>query len=168
MNDPSREYKTRLAARRQTIDRYRKLDRTIASLRLVAGILFFILLFEGFRWLLLLPVVVFVALIAYHEKILARARRTLRAIRFYEGGLARIEDRLLDEMPDLVAGPALDGAEHETSYERGDETRAADRICNSEAKASAGQWHDLEPGAADVPPQPAVADGAPDDHGEDE
>src|SRR5207244_2538803 len=30
---------------------------------------------------------------AYHEKILARARRTLRAITFYERGLARIEDR---------------------------------------------------------------------------
>ena len=91
--DPSREYKTRLAARRQTIERYRKIDRTIASLRLAAGILFFILLFEGFRWLLLLPVVIFIAFIAYHEKILARARRTLRAITFYERGLARIEDR---------------------------------------------------------------------------
>src|SRR5207248_1172756 len=103
---PSREYKTRLAARRQTIERYRKLDRAIASLRLVAGILFFILLFEGFRWPLLLPVVVFVALIAYHEKILARARRTLRAIAFYERGLARIEDRWADggdaEIPAVI------------------------------------------------------------------
>jgi hypothetical protein len=91
--DPSREYKTRLAARRQTIERYRRIDRIVASLRLAAGILFFLLAFNGFRWLLLLPAGAFVGLIAYHEKILARARRTLRAITFYERGLARIEDR---------------------------------------------------------------------------
>jgi hypothetical protein len=94
--DPSREYKTRLAARRQTIERYRRIDRTVAGLRLASGILFFLLLFNGFRSLLLLPVGIFVALIAYHEKILARARRTLRSITFYERGLARIEDRWAD------------------------------------------------------------------------
>ena len=62
-------------------------------LRLVTGIAFFLLLFNGFRWLLLLPVALFIGLIAYHEKILAFARRTLRSIAFYERGLARIEDR---------------------------------------------------------------------------
>jgi hypothetical protein len=91
--DPSQEYKTRLAARRQAIERYRKIDRIIGVLRLTAGILFFILLFNGFRWSLFLPVAAFVGFIAYHEKILARARRTLRSIAFYERGLARIEDR---------------------------------------------------------------------------
>lgn len=93
---PSEEYKTRLAARRQTIERYRRIDRITAVLRLAAGILFFLLLFNGFRWLLLLPVAVFIGLIAYHEKILALARRTLRSIAFYERGLARIEDRWMD------------------------------------------------------------------------
>ena len=92
MTDPSQEYKARLAARRQTIDRYRKMDRVIASLRLAAGIVFFVLLFSGFRWQLLLPLIAFIVLIAWHEKILARARRTLRAVAFYERGLARIED----------------------------------------------------------------------------
>jgi hypothetical protein len=94
--DPSGEYKTRLAARRQMIERYRRIDRTVAGLRLASGILFFVLLFDGFRSLLLLPVAVFILLIAYHEKILARARRTLRSITFYERGLARIEDRWAD------------------------------------------------------------------------
>jgi MutS domain V len=92
-HDPAQEYETRLAARRATIERYRRIDRIIAGLRLSAGILFFLLLFNGFRWSLLLPVAIFISLIAYHEKILARARRTLRAIAFYERGLARIEDR---------------------------------------------------------------------------
>jgi hypothetical protein len=90
---PSEEYKARLAARRKTIERYRRIDRTIAGLRLTDGILFFLLLFNGFRFSLLMPVAIFIGLIAYHEKILARARRTVRAIEFYERGLARIEDR---------------------------------------------------------------------------
>ena len=91
--NPSHEYKARLAARRETLERYRNIDRVIARLRLVVGISFFVLIWIGFRWLLLLPVALFVVLIAYHDKILARARRTLRAIAFYERGLARIEDR---------------------------------------------------------------------------
>jgi hypothetical protein len=91
--DPSQEYKTRLAARRQTLERYRKLDRTVATVRLLVGLSFFVLLWIGFRWFLLVPAVAFVILVAYHDSVLARARRTLRSIAFYERGLARIEDR---------------------------------------------------------------------------
>ena len=91
--DPSQEYKTRLAARRKAIEHYRKLDRVVAAFRLAAGLLFFLLLWLGFRWLLLLPAAAFIVLVAYHENVLARARRTLRSISFYERGLARIEDR---------------------------------------------------------------------------
>src|SRR5262249_2563215 len=90
-SDPSQEYKTRLAARRQTLERYRRLDRLVASLRLLTGIVFFVSLL--FRWWAVLPVIVFIGLLAYHDKVLARARRTLRSIAFYERGLARIEDR---------------------------------------------------------------------------
>ena len=90
---PSEEYKARLAARRKTVERYRRIDRTIAGFRLTIGVLFLLLLFNGFRSLLILPVAIFIGLIVYHEKILARARRTVRAIAFYERGLARIEDR---------------------------------------------------------------------------
>src|SRR5260370_31092086 len=68
--DPSQEYKTRLAARRKTIERYRKIDRIVAVLRLTAGILFFFLLFNGFRWSLLLPAAAFVGFIPYHDNIL--------------------------------------------------------------------------------------------------
>ena len=103
-HDPSQEYKTRLAARRETIERYRRIDRIIAGLRLIVGILFFLLLFNGLRWSLFLPVAIFIGLIAYHEKILARARRTLRAIAFYERGLARIEDRWIGSGDSRNAG----------------------------------------------------------------
>jgi MutS domain V/MutS domain III len=91
--NPSHEYNTRLAARRQRLERYRRIERIVARTRLAVGISFFFLLWIDFRWLLLLPVSAFVILIAYHDKILARSRRTLRAIAFYESGLARIEDR---------------------------------------------------------------------------
>ena len=58
---------------------------------------------------------------------------------------------LLDQMPDLAAASSPEDSEHEASDERGDETGAADRVCNSEGEAGAGHRHDLEPGAADVP-----------------
>src|SRR4029450_3508581 len=65
----------------------------------------------------------------------------------------RVEDlsELLDEVPDLAATASPDRAEHEPSDERGDEPGPADRICNSESEAGAGQRNDLEPGATDVP-----------------
>ena len=91
-SNPADEYKKRLAARRQTLERYRRLDRLVASLRLLTGIVFFVSVWL-FRWWAILPVIVFIGLLAYHDKVLARARRTLRSIAFYERGLARIEDR---------------------------------------------------------------------------
>src|SRR5207244_5943020 len=91
-SDPSLEYKTRLQARRQTLERYRRLDRLVARARLLTGIVFFVCVWL-FGWWAVLPVIVFIGLLAYHDKVLARARRTLRSIAFYERGVARIEDR---------------------------------------------------------------------------
>ena len=54
-------------------------------------------------------------------------------------------------MPDLAAAPSPEGAEHEAADERRDETGAADRIGDAEGEPGAGQRHDLEPGATDVP-----------------
>src|SRR5262245_23019162 len=48
-------------------------------------------------WWTLLPVGTFVVLVARHERIRALGRRTQRAAAFYERGLARIEDRWMDE-----------------------------------------------------------------------
>src|SRR5215813_9041475 len=48
-------------------------------------------------WWLFLPIAVFVALVAYHEKVRARGRRARRAAGFYEKGLARVEDRWMSE-----------------------------------------------------------------------
>jgi hypothetical protein len=97
--NPSEEYKRRLKDRNQTVDHYRKLDLLVGNFRLVTGIVFFLLLwlYAGPHvisgWWLLLPIVVFSALVVRHEQIRAMGRRTQRAVAFYEKGLARIEDR---------------------------------------------------------------------------
>src|SRR5262245_58918773 len=44
-------------------------------------------------WLLVVPVVIFIGLVARHENVRALGRRARRSAAFYERGLARIEDR---------------------------------------------------------------------------
>jgi hypothetical protein len=96
---PSEEYNRRLEARNKLVEHYKRLDHLIGNLRLVTGIVFFLMLwlaagpgvFSG--WWLLLPVGVFIVLVARHERVRALGRRTQRAAAFYERGLARIEDR---------------------------------------------------------------------------
>jgi len=97
--NPEEEYKRRLQAHNQLVEHYRKLDHRIGSIRLVTGIVFFVLALLSAGpagtsgWLVLLPVLVFVVLVIYHERVRADARRTKKAADFYERGLARIEDR---------------------------------------------------------------------------
>lgn len=96
---PSEEYKRRLQARNALVEHYKRRDHLIGNLRLVAGIVFLIAAWLALgprviaAWWLLVPVVVFVALVVHHERIRALGRRTQRAVSFYERGLARIEDR---------------------------------------------------------------------------
>jgi hypothetical protein len=97
--NPAQEYKRRLDDRTATAEHYRKLDHRIGNFRLITGIVFFVIVglaagphfISG--WWLLLPVIVFIGLVAQHEKIRLQARRAYRAVAFYERGLARIEDR---------------------------------------------------------------------------
>src|SRR5262249_34924870 len=44
-------------------------------------------------WLIAAPVIVFIALMAIHQRIHASVARFERAVRFYERGIARLEDR---------------------------------------------------------------------------
>jgi hypothetical protein len=74
------------------------LDSRIATGRLLAGLLF-VLTVVGIGldavsgWAILLPIAVFAGLVIYHGHIYAVGRRAVRAVEFYEKGLARIEDR---------------------------------------------------------------------------
>ena len=107
--NPSEEYKSRLEARNKMVERYKRLDLVVGNMRLVTGVVFFGMawLAVGPRvisgWWLLLPIAIFIVLVARHERIRALGRRTQRAAAFYERGLARIEDRW---MSGAIAGGA--------------------------------------------------------------
>jgi hypothetical protein len=97
--NPAEEYKRRLEDRNRMVERYKRLDLLVGNMRLVTGIVFFGMAWLAVGphvisgWLLLLPIAVFIVLVARHEHIRALGRRMQRAAAFYERGLARIEDR---------------------------------------------------------------------------
>jgi hypothetical protein len=98
INDPRLEYARRLESRRDALRREQQRSRTIWIWRRVvfaAIALAIVLAFEGVIpwWLVILPVVAFIALMAVHQRIHATVERFERAVKFYERGLARIEDR---------------------------------------------------------------------------
>lgn len=105
MSEQANESQTPLALYTQRLDERQRqlnaLERSgrrmgVGKLLLAAATLVLLLVFLSIRradWLLALPVLLFVALAVLHERVL-RAQRLLRmAVRFYEQGVARLEDR---------------------------------------------------------------------------
>jgi len=96
---PSEEYRQRLTARQQRVVAFDKTHIRLGNLRLgvfmvgaaVAWAAFSRQVLSG--WLLLLPVAGFIALAAYHSRILRARTLAERAVTVYRNGLARIEDR---------------------------------------------------------------------------
>jgi len=94
--DPVAEYTNLLEERRRWLVEANRKTRIVATLRLTAGLLcFFTLylilalrLFSG--WFLLVPVAVFFGLVLYSQRVYPLAQRALRAVAFYQRGLARI------------------------------------------------------------------------------
>ena len=97
LTDPREEYANRLAARRAALDREQQRSRKIWFWRRVVFTviaLMIILAFEGVvAWpLIAAPVVVFIALMAFHQSVHGAVARLGRAVKFYERGVARLED----------------------------------------------------------------------------
>src|SRR5262245_15153266 len=97
VNDPLSEYTERLATRRSSLAAEQQRSRTIWFWRrvvFVAIALALILSFEKvIAWPLIAgPVIVFIALMAIHQRIQAAVARLERAVKFYERGVARLED----------------------------------------------------------------------------
>lgn len=97
--DPHAEYTRRLGARRAVVDRYERLRLGLGNARLASAgaavVLGWLVFAHGLiaaGWLAA-PVVVFVALLVIHDRVLRALRRARRAADFYERGLARLEDR---------------------------------------------------------------------------
>jgi hypothetical protein len=97
--DPRSEYVTRS-------DRWRREQQSLESLfvrignwRLLLGIVEAALAALAFGvhiitpWVLLGPFIVFIGLVAWHQRVIRRREFAERAIRFYNGGLARVDDK---------------------------------------------------------------------------
>ncbi|HKD52066.1 MAG TPA: hypothetical protein VKB90_14755 [Candidatus Acidoferrum sp.] len=99
MLDPRLEYSNRLESHRKTLGAKDRLDQNIGNAKLavvVAGILFAYLSFSRNlfprSWLMVL-VAVYLALAAWHERILRAKAGAMTAADYYRRGIARIEDR---------------------------------------------------------------------------
>lgn len=99
-DQPARaEYLRRRAARRAAEALHARLHRRIANARVAAfavGLLFAWLAF-GALWLsaawLLVPLVAFIGLVVWHDRIGRRRRAAARAVEFYDRGLTRLDER---------------------------------------------------------------------------
>jgi hypothetical protein len=97
--DPHTEYAARLEARRVVWQRCDQLYSRVVHLRLAVFLLALLLLWPIFSpwrlspWWLLVPGVGLVALALWHEQLRLNRLRAERAVKFYERGLARLEER---------------------------------------------------------------------------
>lgn len=98
MNYPVTEYTQRLEARRHSLAELKQRSRKIwLTRRILFGVVFVmgILALDHHisAWWILLPVVAFVMLMVRHQRLHREEDRLTRAVKFYERGLARLEDR---------------------------------------------------------------------------
>jgi len=99
LSDPHAEYSRRLALRRAAVAELAQRERRVADLRLVlfgvGGLMAFLAFGRGLfsAWLLIVPLVAFAVLVIFHDQLIQRRNRARRSVRFYEQGLARLEDR---------------------------------------------------------------------------
>lgn len=95
---PRSEYERRLESRRDALSSEQRRSRTIWFWRRVVFAVIAVMIVLAFEklvpwWLLVLPVGVFIALMAAHQRIFASVARFERAVKFYERGIARLDDR---------------------------------------------------------------------------
>jgi hypothetical protein len=97
LTDPREEYTSRLATRRAALNTEQQRSRKIWFWRRVIFAiiaLMIILAIDGVvAWpLVAAPVAVFIGLMAFHQRVHAAVARLERAVKFYERGIARLED----------------------------------------------------------------------------
>lgn len=95
---PRSEYERRLESRRDALSSEQRRSRAIWFWRRVVFAVIAVMIVLAFEklvpwWLLVLPVGVFIALMAAHQRIFASVARFERAVKFYERGIARLDDR---------------------------------------------------------------------------
>jgi len=96
---PSSEYAERLTSRRAWVARQQRLHLRAGNARLLVALAAAWLAWAAFwqgslnGWWLAAPLAAFLALLLYHDRILRNRDLATRAVRYYERGLERIEDR---------------------------------------------------------------------------
>ncbi|HSW40238.1 MAG TPA: DNA mismatch repair protein MutS [Acidobacteriota bacterium] len=101
--DPRTEYALRIEARRLSRANCESMHRRIGNARFVLFIAAAVTAWFAFTspesvspWWLLLPFFGFIALVVWHSRVLGKLRRFQNAVRFYENGLARLDERWED------------------------------------------------------------------------
>ena len=95
----SEEYVRRLNDRQSRVAHYEKIHIRIGNVRLILALLAAIMAWASFKehylspWWLVVPVVAFGSVAAWHSRILRALELAQRAAAFYERGLDRIQDR---------------------------------------------------------------------------
>src|ERR1035438_251520 len=101
------EYTKRLQTARADLATADRLFRSIGNARVAAMVAAFAMAWLAFvnhffsAWWVLAPIVAFVFLAIWHESVVERQRRAKRTTRFYELGLARLEDRSEEHTSEL-------------------------------------------------------------------
>jgi hypothetical protein len=98
MPEPRIEYQSRLRARQAEHATLTRQDARVSYARLAVfavAVLFAVMFARGAQspWWLAAPLLVFVALIVHHDRVIRARDAMSRAIAFYERGLARLDDR---------------------------------------------------------------------------
>ncbi|HEX2463475.1 MAG TPA: DNA mismatch repair protein MutS [Thermoanaerobaculia bacterium] len=97
--EPAVEYGRRLDQRRAEAARWGRLERTVSYSRLAVMIVVLLAAWLSIQsrlfspWWSALPLVAFLALVVVHRRVLERGSLATRSARYYEAGLARLEDR---------------------------------------------------------------------------
>jgi hypothetical protein len=91
-DDPRLEYARRLQLRREAVEFHERRHRRVGTLRLAAALVFFLVLWFA-PWWAIVPLAVFVGMVIVHLRIAEAKRQAIKAVAFYEMGIARVEDR---------------------------------------------------------------------------
>ena len=96
---PAEEYAQRQSDRESRVARFEKIHIRLGNIRLLLAVIAGALVWASLRshlfsaWWLAAPIVVFACIAYWHSGILRSQELAKRSVRFYERGLARIEDR---------------------------------------------------------------------------
>jgi hypothetical protein len=96
--NPAEEYGKHRGARVEEVATFERHSALISNLRvlaflLLAGAIYLAATHRASGWLMVPPLLLFVALLVLHDRILQRKKRAERAVEYWEDGLARIAER---------------------------------------------------------------------------